>query len=120
MGRECATPNLASNRGFGRDFVTIDDPNRVCPREDLNLREVWFEPCSDKGGRAPQATLGLGYGATYGESARSPRPAPRLLVVSPLNSDYPTSAVTQIHSLSRVSKGEAQRACVCAGDGAAT
>ena len=37
MGRECATPNLASNRGFGRDFVTIDDPNRVCPREDLNL-----------------------------------------------------------------------------------
>ena len=37
MGRECATPNLASNRGFGRDFVTIDDPNRVCPRADLNL-----------------------------------------------------------------------------------
>ena len=37
MGRERATPTQAFNKGFSRGFVIVDDPYRVCAREELNL-----------------------------------------------------------------------------------
>lgn len=70
MGRERATLKQASNRGFSRGFVIIDDPYRVCAREELNLLQILIDiPLTRR--LTPSRRCTQVFGARFGASFKS-------------------------------------------------